>query len=283
MILTSKNFNLERTLSCGQTFRWKQQPDGSWFGIVLDKPLIIKQTGNTLDLSASEEDKSFWYDYFALDRDYGEMEALLASDPQTAPAIECSSGIKILRQNPYETLISFVVSQNNNVKRISGIIEKLCTAYGEKGQHMGIDYYEFPKNETLANATVHDLEILGTGYRAPYIIDCVQKIRNGFDLSALRSLSFEQAKKELMRLKGVGPKVAECIMLFSLGFDTAFPVDVWVKRISAWLYPGEKGYVAAKAAAERFGCWAGAAQQYLFHYARTVGLKPIKVKEDVKA
>ncbi len=279
MILTANHFNLERTLNCGQAFRWKPQKDGCWFGVALDRPLLIRQFGDTLDLSASVEDREFWRGYFALDRDYGEVEALLASDPQTAPAIDCSGGMRILRQHPYEALISFVVSQNNNVKRITGIIEGLCAAYGEKGRHMGMDYCAFPKSEALAKATVKELELLGTGYRAPYIIHCAQRIRDGYDLDGLRALSFEQAKKELMGLKGVGPKVAECVMLFSLGFDAAFPVDVWVKRISAWLYPGKDGGVAAKAAAERFGCWAGAAQQYLFHYARTVGLKPVEDKK----
>ncbi|MGI6192449.1 MAG: DNA-3-methyladenine glycosylase family protein [Christensenellales bacterium] len=274
MILTAPHFHLERTLACGQAFRWKPHKDGWWFGVALDKPLLIRQEGNTLELSSTCEDEAFWSDYFSLDRDYGEVEAMLCADPQTAPAIECSSGMRILRQDPYETLISFVLSQNNNVKRISGIIEKLCQTYGEKGIFQGIEYRAFPASEALSKATVRELEQLGTGYRAPYIIDCAQKVRDGYDLAALQNLPFEQAKKELMTFKGVGPKVAECVMLFSLGFDTAFPVDVWVKRISAWLYPGENGRQAAKAAAERFGSWAGAAQQYLFHYARTVGLKP---------
>lgn len=280
MILTANHFNLERTLTCGQAFRWKPQKDGSWFGVALDRPLLIRQFGDTLDLSAPVGDRDFWRGYFALDRDYGEVEALLASDSQTAPAVACSGGMRILRQDPYEALISFVVSQNNNVKRITGIIERLCAAYGERGEHMGTAYFAFPKSEALAKATVKELELLGTGYRAPYVLHCAQRIRDGYDLDGLRALSFEQAKKELMGFKGVGPKVAECVMLFSLGFDTAFPVDVWVKRISAWLYPGKNGRFAAKAAAERFGCWAGAAQQYLFHYARTVGLKPV---EDTKA
>jgi N-glycosylase/DNA lyase len=276
MILTANHFNLERTLNCGQAFRWKLQEDGWWFGVALDKPLFIRQQGDVLELLSTCEDEAFWSDYFSLDRNYGEVEAMLSADPKTAPAIECSGGMRILRQDPYETLISFIISQNNNVKRICGIVERLCEAYGEKGVFLGREYYAFPTSGALSSATVQDLEMLGAGYRAPYILDCAKKIRDGYDLKGLRDLSFAQAKRELMTFKGVGPKVAECAMLFSLGFDTAFPVDVWVKRISAWLYPGENGRAAAKAAAERFGSWAGAAQQYLFHYARTVGLKPVE-------
>lgn len=280
MILYANNFNLERTLNCGQAFRFQPHKDDWWFGVVQNTPLLIRQEGDTIELLSPCTDEAFWISYFSLDRDYGEVEAMLSADPKTAPAIACSAGMRILRQSPFETLISFVLSQNNNVKRISGIIERLCAAYGEKGIFIGIEYHAFPTCDALAAAEVYDLERLGTGYRAPYVIDCARKVRDGYDLNALKSLPFEQAKKELMTFKGVGPKVAECVMLFSLGFDTAFPVDVWVKRISAWLYPGESGRAAAKAAAERFGSWAGAAQQYLFHYARTVGLKPV---EDIKA
>jgi len=274
MILIAKHFHLERTLACGQAFRFKPVKDGWWFGVVGDKPLLVRQKSDALELLSPCEDEAFWTRYFSLDRDYGEVEAMLSADPKTAPAIACSAGMRILRQDPYETLISFVLSQNNNVKRIAGIIERLCEACGEKDVFMGIEYFAFPACEALAEATVRELEGLGTGYRAPYVIDCARKIRDGYDLNALKSLPFEQAKRELMTFRGVGPKVAECVMLFSLGFDTAFPVDVWVKRISAWLYPGENGRAAARAAAQRFGSWAGVAQQYLFHYARTVGLKP---------
>jgi len=279
MILEAEHFSLARTLNCGQAFRWKEQKDGSWFGVVKYRPLFIRQDGCVLELSAPDADSAFWSGYFALDRDYCEMEGLLASDPQTAPALSCSEGIRILRQDPYEALISFVISQNNNVKRISGIIEKLCAAYGEPGEHMGARYFAFPKCEALANATAQHLQELGAGYRAPYIVGCARRIADGYDLNALRAMTFDQAKKELIGFKGVGPKVAECVMLFSLGFDTAFPVDVWVNRISLWLYPGENGRAAAKEAALRFGDWAGAAQQYLFHYARTVGLNPTEDKQ----
>ena len=208
-----------------------------------------------------------------MDRDYGQMEALLAQDPRTAPALSCSSGIRILRQDPWEALITFIVSANNNVKRIGGIIDRLCERFGRPGSFCDIAYRKFPTPQSLAAATEDQLKDCGAGYRATYILDSAARIAQGYDLAAVSAMGFQEAKKELMTFKGVGPKVAECIMLFSMGFDEAFPVDVWVKRISAYLYPGEEGKKAAKAAAERFGSWAGAAQQYLFHYARTVGLK----------
>lgn len=273
--LKTSCFDLERTLDCGQAFRWRKQKDGSWFGVVMDRPLFIKQEGALLYLSCDPLDAPFWENYFSLDRDYGEMEALLALDPRTAPALSCSSGIRILRQDPWEALISFILSANNNVKRIMGIIERVCSVFGEPDEFQGKAYHKFPKPEVLAASSPEQLKDCGAGYRAPYIVETSKRIAEGYDLPALRTMEFADAKKKLLTFKGVGPKVAECIMLFSMDFDQAFPVDVWVKRISAYLYPGEDGKKAAKAAAERFGVWAGAAQQYLFHYARTMGLKEI--------
>jgi len=226
-----------------------------------------------LYLSCTPAELPFWEAYFSLDRDYKEMENLLATDPLTAPALECSSGIRILRQDPWEALVSFIISANNNVKRIVGIVERICHAFGERSECEGREYVKFPTPQSLAAASAEQLKECGAGYRSPYLVDTAKRIAEGYDLEALRTMEFDEAKRELLTFKGVGPKVAECIMLFSLDFDQAFPVDVWVKRIAAYLYPGEEGKKAAHAAAERFGSWAGAAQQYLFHYARTVGLE----------
>jgi N-glycosylase/DNA lyase len=269
--LPAQGIRLDRTLLCGQAFRWKQEGDGFW-GVAGEKPLHLCQQGGNLQLFCREEEATFWADYLSLDRDYAQLEEMLQKDPQAAPCLPYSRGIRVLRQQPYEALISFVISANNNVARISGIIERLCGAFGRSIEYQGRIFYGFPAPQRLAQASVEQLAELGAGYRAPYIKGCAQKIAEGYDLAALAALPFEEARRELMTFPGVGPKVAECVMLFALDFDKAFPVDVWVDRICKYLYPGETGRQAARAAAERFGPWAGAAQQYMFHYARSVGL-----------
>ena len=272
IVVRSAGCDLERTFSCGQAFRW-HPVDGGWMGVAGDKPLFATQQGKRILLDAPEQDRAFWRHYFSLDRDYSAVEELLAAEEKTAACLPYSQGIRILRQDPYETLISFILSANNNVRRIQGIVERLCTRFGVQGTYRGREYFSFPRAEVLAAANEEEVTACGAGYRAPYVIQSAARVAGCYDLSALSTLSFDQAKRELMTFPGVCPKVAECVMLFSMGFDSAFPVDVWVRRISNWLYPGEAGPAAARAAAERFGCWAGAAQQYLFHYARQVGLK----------
>lgn len=276
----AKGISLERTLLCGQAFRWRKHRDG-FLGVVGSNPLFISQSDDTLELSCDETQVDFWYRYFALDRDYSQLEALLLSDCATAPCLDYSRGIRILRQEPFEALVSFILSANNNFSRICGIVENICRAFGESIEFEDGKLYTFPLPQILSEATAQDLVRLGAGYRAPYIVQTAKRIAEGYDLHTLKQLPFEQVKKELLSFSGVGPKVAECIMLFSLGFDEAFPVDVWVNRVVEYLYPGEDGHKAAKYAAERFDTWAGAAQQYLFHYARQVGLgkKNGKLKE----
>ena len=270
-ILEAKGFDLARTLLCGQAFRWKQTENG-FSGIARDKPLRVRQDGDLLYLSCASSDLEFWANYFSLDRDYRQLEEMLECAPETAPCLAYSRGIRILRQDPFETLISFILSANNNFARICSLVSRLCDAYGEPVAFMGETVRAFPVPESLAEAAPQALEKLGMGYRAPYVAQSAKRIAQGYDLEALRQLPFEHAKKELLSFAGVGPKVAECILLFSLGFDEAFPVDVWVNRVVEYLYPGEDGKIAAKAAAKRFDSWAGAAQQYLFYYARQVGL-----------
>lgn len=267
----AKGISLERTLLCGQAFRWRKHQDG-YLGAAGSNPLFIKECGESLLLSCDETQIAFWSDYLALDRDYSQLEALLLNDCATAPCLDYSRGIRILRQEPFETLISFILSANNNFARICGIVENICSAFGEPIDFEYGTQHAFPSPEILSSVTASELVNLGAGYRAPYIVQSAKRIAEGYDLQALKQLPFEQAKKELLCFSGVGPKVAECIMLFSLGFDEAFPVDVWVNRVVEYLYPDEDGQKAAKRAAERFDTWAGAAQQYLFHYARQVGL-----------
>lgn len=270
--IDANGMDLARSVSCAQAFRWREHEQNCWFGAAQDKAVFARQQEGKLLLSCAQEDEPFWRHYFALDLDYAQMERMLEQDPLTSPCLETSRGIRVFRQQPFETLISFIISANNNFQRICGIVEKLCQAFGEERSHCGQRYHTFPDCQALANASEVQLKNIGTGYRAPYIIGSAQKIAKGYDLDALRYMPFDKAKKELLTFPGVGPKVAECTMLFSLGFDEAFPVDVWVARVSKELYPNQDVKQAAQSAAARFGRWAGAAQQYLFHYARQVKL-----------
>lgn len=270
MEIDGNGIDLARTFSCGQAFRWKQY-DGMWFGCALGEAVCIEPRGSSLYLSCGEAQLPYWIRYLGLDRNYDELYHLLLADERTAPCMEYSKGIRVLRQEPYEALISFIISQNNNVKRIAGIIERLCAAYGQPKTHCGVDYYAFPTAEALSAAAKSDLERLGAGYRAQYIIDAAQASLC-YDFDALRTLDFAEAKNTLMLFSGVGPKVADCVLLFGLGFDEAFPADVWINRAAKHLYPEEESKQACTLSARRFGSWAGAAQQYLFHYARLTGL-----------
>ena len=270
--LNAPGFNLYRSVTCGQAFRWQEIEKEMFFGVSKEKATVIKQEKDNLVLICDKCDKEYWYNYLGLDRDYSQMEKLLAANPKTAPSLEYSKGIRIFRQDPFETLISFIISANNNVKRISKTIENICKKYGTKKSIHDIEYYAFPAPQALTDAKVEDLKECGVGYRADYIIESVKKINDGYDLNKLKTMDYHQAHKELLTFKGVGPKVAECVLLFSLGFDEAFPVDVWVKRVVGELFEFGEGEEAARQAALSFGKWAGAAQQYLFHYARQVKL-----------
>ncbi len=283
VVLDAGNFDLARSVSCGQAFRWRPiaGETAAFIGVARDKWDEARQCGPSLCLTCGEGDASFWRHYFALDRDYAPLEALLASDPIAAPCLESSRGIRILRQDPFETLISFILSANNNVARITGLVERVASTYGEP---LNGGCFAFPTPERLAGASETELRSLGVGYRAPYVVQsaCQTLDRGGASyLETLRSLPFAETERILRSFPGVGPKVAACVMLFGLGFDEAYPVDVWIDRASQALYPGLNAKAAARAAAERFGPWAGAAQQYLFHHFRgnarggTPGVPPL--------
>lgn len=260
-----EHFSLGQCLCCGQAFRWKAQSNG-FTGVALGREVYAEQSGDTLTLrGAGEESAADFIRYFDLERDYGAIKASYAGDPFLKEGMEYAGGIRVLRQPPFETLISFIISQNNNVKRISGIIERLCERYGKP---IG-ESFDFPAAETLANLSVRELEECGTGYRAPYIASTAKMITEGFDLNGLANVPYLEARQKLQELPGVGPKVADCIALYSLGFTEAFPGDVWMKRVLKCVY----GFCGSDAqmrefVSAKFGKYAGLAQQYLFHYAR---------------
>lgn len=247
-------------LDCGQAFRFSKNEDGSFHGVAGSTVLDVIQEGDTITFfhTTKDEFENIWYPYFDLGRDYAEIcEGF--DDEYLIRACREYYGIRILKQDRWEALCSFIISQNNNIPRIKGIVQRLCEAFGEK---KGEDY-SFPSYEVLADKSVEDLAPLRSGFRAKYIIDAAQKVRSGeVNLEKLDKIPIEEARAELMKIKGVGAKVAECTLLYGVGLVDAFPVDVWVRRICEELYPG--------GLPECMNGVRGIAQQYLFHWRRNL-------------
>lgn len=263
-IYGAESFDLPHTLDCGQAFRWEEKEDGRWKGTAYGRYLELEKLGDgTVVLyNVTQEDFSnIWRGYFDLDRDYEKIIKIISENETLKNAAEYSYGIRILNQEPWETLCSFIISQNNNIKRIKGIISRLCENFGEdKG-----GFYAFPSAEKIAALTVEDLAPLRSGFRAKYILDAARKVSSGeVKLDALRNMPTDDARAELMKITGVGPKVADCVLLFSLGHIDAFPKDVWIKRAMETLFGGELPEIAKP--------YAGIAQQYIFFYARDTKL-----------
>lgn len=266
-----RDFDLPQTLDCGQAFRWELSPDGGFSGVVREKICHISQKddGILLEGVSQRDFEQVWRDYFDIDRDYAEIKAVISSDPVLERAARFAPGIRILRQDAWEALCSFIISQNNNVSRIKGIVGRLCESFGKP---LGGGMYSFPPPEALAALTPDDLSPLRAGFRARYIIDAAQKVASGeVSLPALRELPIPEARAELMRIVGVGIKVADCALLFGCGRIECFPVDVWIKRVMEALLPDGLPECAVP--------FAGIAQQYLFHYARTSGIFKEKEKK----
>lgn len=259
IIVEVEDFDLDAVFNCGQCFRWQRQSDGSYTGIAFGKRLHVARQGGLLILDCGRaEYEALWCGYFDLDRDYGLIKRQLAGDPVLSAAIGHAPGIRILRQQPWEALCSFIISQNNNIPRITGIIERLCEGFGEKIE----GGYAFPSPQALSTLEEADLAPIRSGFRAKYIIDAAQKVASGeVELDSLFSLPLAEARETLIKIKGVGPKVADCALLFGCGRIECFPTDVWIKRVLACFYP--QGFP------QEYMVFGGIAQQYLFHYARS--------------
>lgn len=257
--IKKSNFDIRQTFLCGQCFRWKENPDGSFSGVAMGRRISITQDSESVILHGVEKaDIPLWERYFDIPADYGAYIECLSADPILRRAAECSHGIRILRQEPFETLISFIISQNNNIPRISGIIARLCENFGEP---VGDGEYSFPSAQRLRGIMPDDLAPLRAGFRARYICDAVNRINSGeVSLDELYSLDTDAARDKLKAITGVGDKVADCVLLFAYHKLDAFPKDVWVKRIMSELYPN--GLPPCAAGIE------GVAQQYLFDYVR---------------
>lgn len=251
---------LDSTLDCGQCFRWSRTPAG-WAGVVDGRSVLARMEGDTLLLEGPDEtERDFWSRYFALDVDYPALLARYqAGNRQLAACVAENPGIRVLRQPFFETLCTFILSQNNNIPRIRGLVERLCALCGsplENGQHA------FPTPEQLAACTEEQLATLRAGWRAGYLADAAQKVLGPLPgPEALTALPLADAQAALMTIHGVGPKVADCTLLYGLGRWDAFPLDVWMKRAMAQLFP--RGIPVCCRGTQ------GIAQQFIFAYART--------------
>ena len=255
-----RDLDLEQTLDCGQSFRWEKQNDGSFSGVAFGKYVNISLDGTDMIIkNAAPEDEKIWREYFDLELDYGKIRGDISKlHPVLEDAARYAPGIRILRQEPYEALCTFIISQNNNIKRIKGIVARLCESFGDE---IDEGVYTFPTAERLAELTPDDLAPLRAGFRNRYIIDSAKKVASGeVDLELCKTADYDTARAELMKITGVGVKVADCTLLFGMHRVEAFPVDVWMKRAMEKLFPGMT--------ANDFGEYAGIAQQYIFHYSR---------------
>jgi N-glycosylase/DNA lyase len=268
-----KDFDPVHIFESGQCFRWKKEQDGSFTGIAMDRVVNVRKDGNAIIIDNATVDDfiRIWFDYFDLGIDYSAIKEILSKDDIMRRAISFGEGIRLLKQDLWEVVISFIISANNNIPRITKIINAISAMFGKQMNYKGKVYYTFPEIDALANAEVDKIAECRAGYRCSYIVKTAHAISNGeFDLTRLKNLGTGDAKKELLKLPGVGPKVADCILLFSGTKFDVFPVDVWVARVMKELY---FGYEPGKAeimdmVQKKFGSLAGYAQQYLFYYAR---------------
>lgn len=263
------DFNPKHTFDCGQCFRFVKTGDNEYTGVAGSKALTMAYDKNTITLfdTAEEDFNNFWTKYFDFDKDYDFIKKSISGDECMNNAISEGAGIRILNQDLFETIISFIISQSNNIPRIRKIIENLCTLCGEQIVYRNSTFYAFPKPEVLAEA---DISCIRAGYREKYILDTAKFIsKNPQFLTDLKMANSGTAKSMLMSLNGIGNKVSDCILLFGLNKTDSFPVDVWMRRIMEQLYFKKKCSISeiADYASNKFGEFSGYAQQYLFYYA----------------
>ena len=273
-------FSLKDIFTCGQCFRWQCDEENEYIGVVGENVIKIKKDGNdyVLKSKGKEDLKELTINYFDLERDYKKIQNTLSKiDENMEKSIKYGQGIRILNQDLWETIISFIISANNNIPRIKGIIERISQKYGNEIEWNGKKYYTFPTPEQLKDVTVQEFRNLGLGFRDIRLYETTQMILNKeVDLEKLRkNPNTQEVRNELLKLSGVGPKVADCILLFSdlKRFDV-FPIDVWVRRVMNDLYIKESDESKVsktkieKLAEEKFGDLKGLAQQYLFYWRR---------------
>lgn len=276
-----RDFELKDIFECGQCFRWNPEEDGSYSGVAFGRAVNIlyekegdREEGTLIIRNSTAEDfENIWKKYFDIERDYGQIkEELSENDEIMAKAVEYGRGIRILNQDEWETLISFILSQNRNIPLIKKSIEEICRRYGEPVYDFnGNIRYAFPRPEVLADVSEEELSECRLGYRARYVTETSKVIAGETDrLYSMTKASYKEALDYLTGLCGVGPKVANCILLFSMEKYESFPIDVWVRRLMSALYGTDENNLKEirEYSDKKFGRLGGFAQQYLFYYAR---------------
>lgn len=277
-----ESFELKDIFECGQCFRWNENKDGSYTGVINNAVINVKKNNSTIIFTGKTiNNKNFEkiiQDYFDLDTNYDKIKMELSNiDNNLKEATKFGLGIRILNQDLWETIISFIISANNNIPRIKGIIERISKSYGKKIEWNGNDYYLFPTPQELSKASVSDLRNLGLGFRDIRVFNTTHKILNNeISLDILKNnIKTNEIRDVLLQLDGVGPKVADCILLFGFHRFDVFPIDVWVRRVMNELYIKEDDEKKVskerilKYAKANFNGIEGLAQQYLFYYRRS--------------
>lgn len=260
IIFNNTDMIIDDTFNCGQCFRWNKSED-EYVGVVNSKIVIAKQIENgfTLEGDHVDNDIDFWINYFDLKFNYSIIEKDVIKYPYAYESYIKGKGIHILKQDPWEVIVSFIISANNNIGRIKGIIEKLCERYGKEIRYKGITSHSFPSVNDITAASVEDLQFLHSGYRDKYLLRLFNN--KDMDFYSFNKYNDDELCKELLKIKGIGPKVANCIMLFGFSRYSSFPKDVWIKRVIQEHFGNDFDE-------RELGQYAGIIQQYLFHNAR---------------
>ena len=277
MMTDFEHFDIGQILECGQCFRFEKLDDMHYELVAFGKVLRVRQNADSVEFGYERgsldtaEFENIWLPYFDLQRDYGTIKAkITAGDPVMQAAVDFAPGIRILRQDPWEMLISFIISANNRIPQIKQIIKNISAQYGTQIDGKN---YAFPDAYALSRAVPEDLRRLKTGFRDKYIVDAARKVTAAaLDMSRDTEMSTDDLRKSLLSVHGVGEKVAHCILLFGYSRMDTFPVDTWVRKVMQQYYFGGEAASATQIhmlARNRFGELSGFAQQYLFHYIRT--------------
>ncbi|WP_160675197.1 DNA-3-methyladenine glycosylase 2 family protein [Clostridium sp. C8-1-8] len=295
----AKSFNIKQVFECGQCFRWIRQESGTYIGVAHERVIELEESGEDIIIHNTNKDDfdNIWMEYFDLERDYSAIKDKFAGDPLLEKAVDFGYGIRILKQDPFEILISFIISARNSIPSISKTISKISEKWGSAIEYKGNTYYAFPTIEQFSKASLEEINTTGASFRSKYIFDTVAKVKAcnellsenkdiasmseeekellQYDLNMISNLSDDDCHIALQKFKGVGAKVADCVMLFSMKKYSAFPVDVWVKRAMAHFYlaPDVSLNKIRIFGREKFGDLSGFAQQYFFYYARENNIK----------
>ncbi len=264
-LCTAEEMDIVKTFECGQCFRWNVDSDGVYTGVSDGRQCKVWLESDTVYIDCEDKDEEYWRYYFDMETDYEAARRSLMISEYLSDCAEQGKGIRILRQEKWETLCSFIVSQCNNIPRIKSIVESLCENFGECRERNGEKYYTFPSALAMSTKRVEDLAVLRSGYRAAYILSAAEAVSLGtIDLEATSKKSGKEARATLRTINGVGEKVANCVVLFGFHHMDAFPVDVWIRRVLKERLPTDFKV-------EDLGEYAGLAQQYMFYSARSLG------------